>query len=409
MPRAFLFVLVVTGLMLSATPAEARGPKGGPQTYSQLKRKLSGKPETRYAKLRRFAEDQRVALGERLKAASAMRRLFGGEDSRTAKALMLEARLQTVAQAPSLRKRALSRAKAAAKTAGSGTIERLVDEAQQADAALALLIKATEARERKGKWEALTSDELALSDAVTDKARAYVPTKDKAQAAWARYWQARLKSTVADERPSALKELAGLVRLGGRSRDLAPVRVAVRRLRANLLAVEKDWEEAAHESLVADRAMSSPPSVAAFDKPEPPDYARTRETSELCYLAFKKGVSCYELEKKRFDGPTFYDFSQEARSGLFNERRSQNVAAEYTPLINDCIAEGAKTGETRDSTIQLEWAIGHDGRIEGFDLYPRRLRGTAFQKCVDEAMKKFRYPPYKGEQKHVGLSWQVGE
>jgi hypothetical protein len=405
MPR--LVVCLVIAVLL-APASEVAAKKKRPETYPELKRSLPAQSAARAKTLRAFARDARPAIGERLKAASAWRREIQDDPKALLEAYRLEAQLHGVAGEMKNRIRALKRARGAATKAELEGVAKLLGKVIEAEPLVEVLVKRTKTRERKGASIPLSGADAKLREQLAESLEAYKKLRDEWGEARARLWLARLAATTEDEREQSIQTLARLVRVGGNKRDLAPLRAEVRRARARLLASDGDWEDAVHESLVADRANKQPPSEAAFEKLDTP-YIKSLQTARLCFRAQRKGVNCADIEKKRFEGLTFYDFSQESGGRAFNERRAEVVASVYTPLILDCVQQSAKTGETRNTNIQMEWAIGHDGKVEGYDLYPRRLRGGAFSKCLKEALSWFRYPPYGGEQKHQGLSFSVGE
>jgi hypothetical protein len=406
MPRVALLVVVAC---LPAGPAFAKKRRAAPQTYMQVKRGLPKAANARAAALRRFASDSKPAIGERLRAAAAWRREIQDDPAQLTKAYRLEARLHGVAGEMKNRARALRRARGAAQQAEQEGTAKLLARVVEAEPLIELLIKRTTTRERKGEARPLSSADTKLRDQVEEQLDAYQKLKDDWQHARARMWLVRLAATTTEERDKAISDLARLVRVGGNKRDLAPLRADVRRTRARLLAADGRWEEAVHESLVADRANKIPPKEPAFDKLDT-RYIKSLATARLCFRAQKRrGINCADIEKKQFDALTFYDFSQESGGRAFNEARAEVVASVYTPLLYDCVKASAKSGETRNTNIQMEWAIGHDGKVDGHDLHPRRLRGGQFNTCLKEALSWFRYPPYGGEQKHQGLSFNVGE
>lgn len=407
MLRLFSFVLVLV-VTVAASAAHAKSDE--PRSFSQLQRTLKGAPApARIKTLEGFARDRRAALGDRLQATAALRRLLEQKDPRLLHAWMLEAHLQSVAQAESLRARALRNAKTVALAVGHDKTAKRLDEVLAGERALTKLVRVVEKREAARAQRPLSKAEEALRDEVTSALSSWRALKHVRSVGLARMWLARLDTTTPEGEAAAAKALADLVRIGGDDRDAAPLRAEVRRARARLLAKSGDLENAVHEMLVADRAMLVPPTLPRFEPPPQTRYGRTRETAELCFVAYQQGIHCSEIEEERMGGRSFYDFSREAPRRDFDEQRAQMVAAEYTPLLLDCIKEGVRDGSTRDTNIQLEWSIGHDGKVRGSQVNPRRLRKTPFEKCVKSAFGVFRYPPYRGEMKHMGNSFNVGE
>jgi hypothetical protein len=173
------------------------------------------------------------------------------------------------------------------------------------------------------------------------------------------------------------------------------------------VCVDDHGREVAVAALAADHARRPAPQVRTFTPPPPAPYARSVETAAVCKAARAAGASCAKLEAQRFGARTFYDFSRERR-GAFNAARAQDVLVEYESLLHDCIQAAAKTGDTTESRIELEWPVEHDGRVTRYELKPKRLRGGAFDTCLQRAFATFRYPPYAGEHQHVALGFDVG-
>lgn len=407
MARLGLFTFVVVALVLTAMPADAR--RGQVETYIQLKRSLRGNAKKRAGTLLWFAKSEKPAIGERIRAASALRREVNDDPEALVRTYLLQAHLHGVAGEVNNRERALKRARAAAGKADQEWRVKLLSEVIETEPQIELLIDRTRTREKKRTRKPLSSADMKLRESIEEGLDAYKKLKDEWQQARARLWLIRHAATAPGGREKAIMELARLVRVGGRSRDLAPMRAKVRRTRAWMMAREGDWDEAVHESLVADRANKIPPTKPAFEKADTP-YIKSKETARLCFRAQQKaGLKCADIEKKKMGKLTFYDFSQEPGGRVFDDARAAVVASVYTPLIEQCVRQGARSGELRGTNVRMEWAIGHDGKVEGHDLNPRRLRGGKFDKCLKEALTWFRYPPYGGEQHHQGLTFSIGE
>lgn len=408
MPRLCVVVAIVltTGL-LSADATHAKRQQA--ETYIQLKRSLRGNAKARASTLRRFAKDERAPIGERIQAANALRRELAGDDKALMQTYLLQAHLHGLADEEKNRQRALKRARAAAAKSGDKRREKLLAEIVALEPQIDLLVNRTKTRERKRGGAPLGPADRKLRETIEAGLEPYKQLKDDWQHARIRLWLVRHAATEEGGRSAGIAALGRMVRVGGRRRDLAPLRAEIRRTRARWMAREGEWPEAVHESLVADRAHRTPISEAAFEKSDS-RYIKSKQTARLCFRAEKKaGIRCADIERERMGGLTFYDFSHEAGGRAFDDAGAELVANVYSPLLEDCVRASAKTGETRGTNIQIEWAIEHDGKVGGLQVNPRRLRGGAFSKCIKEALTWFRYPPYGGEQKHQGLSFSVGE
>ena len=117
---------------------------------------------------------------------------------------------------------------------------------------------------------------------------------------------------------------------------------------------------------------------------------------------------CGKAEQRTFGDTLHYDFSREPR-GTFDPEVNAEVLADYDTLLQQCIRDAVRAKVPITQTVvELEWAVGNDGRLSGYDLRPLRLRNTSYDACLREAFAVFRYPPYGGEMQHVRLSFEVG-
>ena len=208
-----------------------------------------------------------------------------------------------------------------------------------------------------------------------------------------------------------LRPLGRMVRVGGRSRDFASLRVRIRRLRARLYAAAGRHQEAVHESLVADRAVMRSLRFAEIDhkawKEERGRYTRSRETMMLCHRALSYGIDCARYEKDTMGARTFFDFSREPTRGPFDQAESSLVLAEYQSALHKCLEAGARANLLKQTSVEVEWAVENSGKVGSFDLRPSRLVGTSVHSCFREAFSVFRYRPYRGEMHHVGMTFYV--
>ena len=194
----------------------------------------------------------------------------------------------------------------------------------------------------------------------------------------------------------------GLARFRVRSRDASPVRQRARRARAELFEASGRWREAARESFRADQELKALGPSA--DEVKARDYRRSRATAELCARARASGVSCARLQGR---ARTFYDFSLEKTRG-FSKQRAAVVNAEFGDLLARCVHNNAR--HARGATVQVDWKIGHDGRVEDGRIYrPTRLRATPMGACIQDAFARYRYPRYGGEVHRSMLEWYVPE
>lgn len=440
---------------------EAQDKAPAPESFDQLREALPEGGSPRAQMLERFARDSRAALSDRFLAISAWRRLVEKNSLDQSDVFILEAHLRAVGDAGGLRDKALKRAaslvrtelavfeaaieeaKAGRRKAGTKKGKRsAAEKKKERQERKALLKFAAEAKQRQpalaqrlADLEGVIEADASLTRlrrAVRKRARAHNrrPPDDKEATLVARLTErlpryealgdlrqqgeVQLALALFLEHTDAAREdvdrsLSRLVRLGGRDRDLARLRQKVRRARARVLVELGDYEAAVHESLVADRAMKVPIHKAAFTKPEVPAYGRSRKTAELCFAALARGVHCSQIEESGSGRLTFYDYSLE-RARRFNPERAKMALSEYQPLLLRCLSEQTKKGSLlSNTTIELEWSIGLNGRVSISSILPRRLRGTEVETCMQEAFKRFRYPRYRGEMQHMQLNFNIGE
>ncbi len=398
--NALACVLVVVAIASSSSSSSSR--TSGPASYAELARSLPRGLERRAAALLKFAKDRRPAVADRVRAAQQARRGLAAADGRRAASFLLEAHLAAVQGSRSKRSAALAGAAAAARAAGQTDKAARIGEASAGDEA-ARKLAATLGPVGAGPPGAIAP---ALVDAVVAAQPAWRAIDDTRAELAARVLLARAQAA-AGAVDVALTALAAAADEGGDDRDAAAVVVEAHAARAALALAAGRANEAAVAALSADHARPPPLQARTFTPPVPPPYARTRETAAVCKAARDAGASCAQLELQRFGARTFYDFSRERR-GPFDGARAGAVLAEYESLLHDCMRASAKTGETADSRIELEWSVQHDGRVTRFELKPKRLRGGAFDACLQRAFAVFRYPPYTGEQQHIALSFSVG-
>lgn len=393
LPGAALFL----SLSLSAAPAEV------PETWSELKAALPSDKARRATALLRFADNDQAAIADRLRAAREAR----AHPPRRALGFVVEARLLPVAGKAKARAQSLKSAAAAFARDGERARQEHLARVLQGDLALEQLQKLAARREKAALSPPapLAPDEEKLEQEVKDALAAWSALEDPRQEAVARLALARLRSSVGDAAGSAAHLDAALARAAGR--DGAAVRAEALRLKARLLEAQGQLEAAALSSLGADREAAIDVKRAA-SRHEPSPYLKSRASLELCRRARAQGIVCGRSEHKKFGSTLHYDFSREPR-GPFNPDQNAEVLADYDTLLQECIRAAARARVPLTQTvIELEWVVGQDGRVQGYDLRPTRLRKTSYDQCLKEAFALFRYPPYTGEMQHVRLSFEVG-
>lgn len=451
------------GLIVALTLAAGAFAKksNGPTSFEELREAIADKDDdVQRERLKRFARDDRVALSDRLLAVSAWRRQLDKDAPEHIDIDLYEAHLRTLGNAQGLREKALRRAdkglreqlvglerelekaekrKRAQKRRGkkrrarkrrgkkrsdddkprrAKAIERDIEEVTErlahvtavrgGDDALTKLRRAIRARAKAHQRTPADAGEAAAVLQLTEALPHYEALDDERQLAEAKLGLALFLEHSDASRADVDRSLKRLVRVGGRSRDLARVRQKVRRARARVLEEQGDLKEAVHESLVADRTVGVPLHKSAFERPPASAYGRSRTTAELCWRAYARGLRCAEIEEARSGKLSFYDYAQERRRN-FDHERARMVIAEYEPLLLRCLSEAASKGRSvTNTTVQLEWAIELDGHVREFSMTPRRLRGSPLEGCFKEAFARFRYPRYRGEMQHTQLSFNVG-
>jgi hypothetical protein len=388
--------VVVATILVGAAPLSA----APPSTYAELKAALPESKKARIKQLARFADGGHAALDDRIQAARALAREQEDSERWQAEAILVEARLHGLVRSGKSRRRALQKARAVGSKYPAVT--SFVDKALAADKLLSWVT--ARADKRKPGSRIGPKEGQKLRDLEAAARRAYA-RKDPVRLGWARYEIARVRAR-SDEQEPALRALNKLLRVGGNKRDGAPVRAAVRRLRSTLLAGEDRIKDAVRESIIADRLAMAPLTKPASYAETRGVHTRSRQTMELCLKSKReRGVDCGQIVSGERG---YYDFSVEQSHGGFDELRAEAVAVEYGDLIPKCLKKYAR--HLRGTTVQLDWTVGHDGRVKGGHVYrPRRMRRTPFEKCVKEAFELYRYPRYGGEIHSLAMEFYVEE
>ncbi len=389
------------GLALLLVSALAGAAPDVAETWAKLQAELPADPARRATVLLRFAANDQAALGDRLRAARAAR----AHAPRRAASHLAEARLCGVSGQLGARARALGRAAAALGKDGERARQEHVQRVRAADADLSRLRQLVDVREKSAVPPPLTPADEGLRRQVSDALPAWQALDDERQLAAARVLLARLRASTGDA-AAAEQELAVIAEHSA-GRDRAAVRVEAQRARAVLLEQRNDLEAAALASLGADRDAAVDVKKPASRQLATP-YQKSKASLELCRRARAQGVECGRAEQRRFGSTLHYDFSKEPR-GTFDPAVNNEVLADYDTLLRECVRTAVKERVPLTQTlIELEWAVGQDGRVPGYDLRPTRLRGTSYDRCLRAAFDVFRYPPYAGEMQHVRLSFEVG-
>jgi hypothetical protein len=291
------------------------------------------------------------------------------------------------------RARALKRAKKAAKRAKDRQVAKHIAKVLKADRALKKLDKAVARAERKGKTRTPRATRR-YARTVRAALPAYEALDDRPAHAAAVVSLFRFDA-IGRDHEEVLRDSTKLLRIGGRDDRSAPARATVRRLRSHLLRQLGRWEDAAHESLVADRVVNRDGGT----------YRRTKQTSVLCRQALKHEVDCHEIEKDRFDDHTFYDFSL-AKTRRFSASRAAAVQAEFQGLIKRCVMNTDQLNRF-DREARFEWRVDNDGRVREYEIQPRFLQSGPFADCIQDAFDQFRYPRFGGERPVVELIYDL--
>jgi hypothetical protein len=385
--------LVAIVLSAALTSASIADDMSVPTRYGALAKSLPRDGRARTDALLAFVESDRPALAERVKAALALSSTKGiSLDEKIAFAL-LRARLYGVGDDVKKRTRALEEARKLAlpvKKKQASDIEEL----SLADMALARVKTAL------AKKKPVDDDDKKRIRTASTVAKSL---GDEPRSALLHY-----TALLVDEASSKLKfpETNKLLRAGGEHRDTATVRVGVRRLRARHLSKAGKWQDAAHESLVADRAVTAPPKRAAPVTTSDSPYRRSKETAELCKQARAHQVNCAHLEEERMGARTFYDFSRE-RAARFSSAANDAVMAEYEDVLKRCVHVSTEL-TALDTEIEMEWTVTPKGVVDDFDiLKPRFLQTGPFQECARDAFAQFRYPRFRGPNATVRFELSI--
>jgi hypothetical protein len=401
------------GLLLvawaSAAPAQA-AQAAPPATWAELQPALQGKDKARRAAaLLRFARDETPSLPDRLRAAQGARAALAEGDPKRVEAALLEAELHGNAGVKKKRRDALAAAWSMAKRLGLEDKRARIEEARAGEEAASQLADLLMRREKSREPPPAAPLEAELAGRVEGALSSWLALGDEGQHGAARVLLGR-KAALDGDAVAAVRILSDVVDALGKRRGATAVMGEASRHLARLFEGQGRFADAAAAALAADRAAAidlKKPAPTAPALPTP--YVRTAETAALCKRARAAQVSCAKVEAQRWGERTFYDFSTEPRAA-FNPARADDVLAEYESLLQDCLKAGAKANLTNNTHVEIEWAIGSDGRLlKSFHLRPTRLAGTVVESCLASAFAVFRYPPYKGEMQHVRLSFDIGE
>jgi len=373
---------VAFALLLALSSASASDDTSAPTRFAVFVKTLPIDGRARTDALLAFAESDRPALGERMKAASALAKTKGASLDDKIASLLLQARLHGVVDDVKKRARALEEAKKIAldqRAKRASDIEKVL----AADAALKRVRGALQ------KKKPIDGEDARLIRVGSGAAK---NLDDEARSATLLF-----TSFLIDEALGKLQfpQTNKLLRAGGDHRDLAPVRIGIRRLRARQLAATGKWQDAVHESLVADRAMVPSPKVPATALQKDTPYRRSKESALLCMQARAHDVNCAHLEEERMGARTFYDFTRE-RAPRFSSAQNDAVMAEYDELLKRCVHISTEL-TALDTEIEMEWIVTPKGVVDDFTvLKPRFLQTGPFQECARDAFAQFRYPRFKG-------------
>lgn len=401
MSLGLAIALLVVG---TATAAEE------PRSFGELQRAVGARSASaRAVAYRKFAEDTRPAIGDRLRAVQALLQAVPPADRKQINARLLQARLCGVADRGGCRTGALWQAKQAAQKHGDNRLEA-ISGAIAGDRALDEVARALRKRQKKAATPQLTDKEQAAIAALEEALPFYETLGDRRQYLRAQY----LAAAILEFTPTDLDEvMAGLDAIAGMDpaeRDLTPLVADYQRTRARILITLDRWQDAAAAALSADHALANPPRKAAFEPQPYPLFGKSRDTMEVCYRArVAAQVDCAQLEQQSFGAISYYDFGRERRMASFDPELGEMAAAEYGPLIQGCIQAAAAGGQVQNTHLEVVWTIGYNGKVKSYELMPTRLRNTDFSRCLDATFKQFRYPSYAGEMQHTALKFEIAE
>ncbi|MFH1809752.1 MAG: hypothetical protein ABIJ09_13475 [Pseudomonadota bacterium] len=397
-------------VVLSATLCRAaNGADAIPRTASQVLQNTRGKSEAqRKRALARFAQDPRPALEQRLRAVDGALRLAKKGTRDRIEYLQLKAQLLAVGARWSARARVLRQLAADEKRAGRVRQAELHAQLAREESVLGRVSRLVSRIVSGSNIKLATRDQTSV-DGARNLAALYDELGDRVQGAQALCWVAIVQDATNAADDVVEPQLGSCAEATRELRDLAQLqREALRRLSQR--AVQRDdWHAALDHAMRADRVVVVPATKAAFDAVESSPYRRSETTARLCHLARARGLSCVELERALDGQLTMHDYSQRPVMGELEAEVAAEVLSNYDALLQDCVQQGARSGELLKTRVELEWSVGLDGRCRLNDLRPQRLRDTAFAACVNQALGQFRYPRYRGEMQHVSLSYEVGE
>lgn len=408
--------------LLVAVPSAAppKKPRAQPDTWAALERELPDSSVARAEQLMRFAHDDLPAVPDRLRALRAARALKARDGAGLIELHELEAELQGALGDTRARRAALRAARDAAARARLDKRARRLSGLLRSEDALVLLVRAVQTADVRGR---------SVDPRATEEVRRALPEwlaiGDERTHGVARMWIARAvliekvkeseklgsEKPERDERAARVTqiatELADIVDALGTVRLHAHARAEVLRSRAALLEDAGQLSDAARDRLAADRESDVDLRVSGLAPSARAPYVRSKETAALCKKVRAEKASCAREEQTRWGSATHYDFSRE-RSSAFDAQRADDVFADYEPAVQACLKQGAKDNLTSNTHVELEWAVGNDGRVKSVDVRPMRLRGTSVDTCLQTAFALFRYPRYGGEMQHVRLDFNVG-
>ena len=347
---------------------------------------------------KKAAQNQNASFAQRLKACKTWQK--EESKSKRTKAFLYEAHLHDLMLDAPYHLRARQKALRRAAKSATKLRRKTIEKAQSFETARIALFQ------RVKKDRAFTQKDDALIKQLKESKSVYAKLGD----VWAHRQAAiaiaarLLKKAERQNDKAALSKAMGYLKKASkrlrRKRDDLVLKEQALRLYAKAFALKENPSTAALYSMRADRAFVSIKNESSTAKNA---YLMSRATMRYCA---KQKDKCARLEKKNFKTPTYYDFSKEKRSSGFDNLRAEDTRAMYEPLVQACLQKHKKLA--RHQNVELNWSVSNDGKVSRSEVWrPLRLRKSALEKCVQGAFERFRYRPYSGTLKTLGLEYSL--
>ena len=208
-----------------------------------------------------------------------------------------------------------------------------------------------------------------------------------------------------DKRPQAIAAFTRAEAACAEPRCVGWRRKALKRL-SQLHAADGDLQRA------AEAALAEAHLYAGTLPDELKLWGMTPEAEAACErLDAKAGAgTCRKLERARFSGHVFLDFSQQksrAAEGLSADD-VKRVNAHYGVLMEQCLeAEKGRMPPLSSYRYQVRWVVQNDGSVTKVRIGGDGSESTPLGQCIKGQFASWRYPRYAGEFQNVEQTFLV--